>query len=101
MYVGHYGNLYEHSQQGWEGLNALLKSVFFRRTQRGGGRKKSRLKPMARWIQRRMLWLIGLDKQKALGYLNSPTFEDALKLLDSGEEVEEEVHDGLLWEMVL
>lgn len=100
-YVGHYGNLYEHSQQGWEGLNALLKSVFFRRTSRGGGRKKSRLKPIARWLQRRMLWLLGLTKEKAAAYMASPTFEDALGNTQEGLDVEEEVYEGLFWEMVV
>lgn len=100
-YVGHYGNLYEHPQQGWEGLNALLKAVFFRRTSRGGGRKKSRLKPIARWLQRRMMWLIGLTKEKAQEYLASPLFQESQQQLADGEEVEEELYEGLFWEMVL
>jgi hypothetical protein len=57
-------NLYRHSQQGWENLNHLLKTVFFRRTARGGaGNKcrgdKNRLLPIARWLQRRLLFACG------------------------------------------
>jgi hypothetical protein len=60
-YLFKYGNLYDHSQQGWEAFNSLLKSVYYRRTPRGGGRGlKSKLKPLARWLQRRMLWLCGV-----------------------------------------
>jgi hypothetical protein len=66
---GHYteflfkwGNLFQHSQQGWEAFNGLLKTFYFRRTQRGGRTglgtgKKSKLKPVARWLQRRMVWM--------------------------------------------
>ena len=55
------GNLYKHSQQGWENLNHLLKTFLFRRTQRGGGGKgkKDRLLPVARWQQRRLLFACG------------------------------------------
>ena len=53
-------NLYAHSQQGWEALNSLVKSVYFRCTSRGGGMgKKSKLYAIARWCQRRMLWASG------------------------------------------
>ena len=65
MWAGHFaeflfrwGNLYQHSQQGWEAFNSLLKTFYFRRTQRGGytGGLKSRLRPVGRWLQRRMVW---------------------------------------------
>jgi hypothetical protein len=61
-YMYKWRNLYEHSQQGWEAFNSLLKTFFFRRTQRGGGRGgvKSKLKPIACWLQRRMLWMCGM-----------------------------------------
>lgn len=68
-YVYQWGNLYEHSQQGWEAFNALIKSFFFRRTPRGGGRKKSRLKPVARWLQQRMLLLCGATKETVEAWL--------------------------------
>jgi hypothetical protein len=65
-YLVKHRNLYRHSQQGWEAFNALLKSFFFRRTGRGGGRggAKSKLKPLARWLQRRVLWLCGLTQEE-------------------------------------
>jgi hypothetical protein len=51
------------SQQGWEALNALIKSYFFRRTNRGGlsrnSRNKSKLLGIARWLQRRIMWYSG------------------------------------------
>ena len=60
-YMFKWKNLYVHSQQGWEAFNSLLKTFFFRRTGRGGGRGlKSKLKPIARWLQRRLLWLCGM-----------------------------------------
>ena len=42
----------------------MLKSVFFRRTGRGGGRGaiRSKLMPIGLWLQRRVLWLCGLTK---------------------------------------
>ena len=53
-------NLYAHSQQGWEALNSLVKSVYRRHTNRGGGTgRKSKLYAVARWCQRRMLWSSG------------------------------------------
>jgi hypothetical protein len=62
-------NLYEHSQQGWEAFNALLKTFFFRRAGRGGGRGvRSKLKPIARWLQRRLLWMCGMTYEKLLEY---------------------------------
>jgi hypothetical protein len=51
------------SQQGWEALNALIKSYFFRRTNRGGlsrnSKNKSKLLGIARWLQRRIMWYSG------------------------------------------
>ena len=51
-YMLKWRNLYEHSQQGWEAFNSLLKSFFFRRTQQGGGRRtiKSKLLPIGKWL---------------------------------------------------
>jgi len=54
------GCMYRYSQQGWEALNKLIRSWFFRRTNRGGGRgKQSKLAPLGRLLQRRLLWLSG------------------------------------------
>jgi hypothetical protein len=61
-FLMHYRNLYEHSQQGWEALNSMLKVFFFRRTTRGGGRGDgSKVRQIARWLARRMIWLTKID----------------------------------------
>jgi len=65
-YLIYWGNLYDHSQQGWEAFNSLIKTFFFRRTGRGGaGNKgrgsKSRLRPIARWLSRRVIWMCGYN----------------------------------------
>jgi hypothetical protein len=64
FYLREWKNLYKYSQQGWESYNSLIKSVYFRRTQRGGnGGKKdeptSRVAPIARWLQRKLFFLSG------------------------------------------
>jgi hypothetical protein len=66
-YLFKWKNLYRHSQQGWEAFNSLLKTFYFRRTQHGGssngGRgRKSRLLPIGRWLQRRVVWLCGYQE---------------------------------------
>lgn len=66
VYLKKWKNLYRHSQQGWEAFNSLLKTFYFRRTQRGGSSngglgRKSRLLPIGRWLQRRVIWLCGYD----------------------------------------
>lgn len=67
VYLDHWKNLYCHSQQGWEAFNALLKTFFFRWTQCGGAINKNqtartRLAPIARWLQRCIVWLCGYNK---------------------------------------
>ena len=63
QYMKEWRCLHRYSQQGWEALNALLKSYFFRRTNRGGlaknSTRKSKLLGIARWLQRRMMWYSG------------------------------------------
>ncbi|KAI2505453.1 hypothetical protein MHU86_8976 [Fragilaria crotonensis] len=66
-YLYKWKNLYRFSQQGWEAMNSLIKTFFFRRTSHGGGvrgagNKKSRLIPIARWLQRRMIFLCRIDE---------------------------------------
>jgi hypothetical protein len=60
-YLYKWKNLYRYSQQGWEAMNSLIKTFFFRRTSHGGGvrgdSQKSRLIPIARWLQRRLVFL--------------------------------------------
>jgi hypothetical protein len=77
FYLREWGNLYKYSQQGWESLNSLMKSVYYRRTQRGGnGGKKdeptSRCVPIGRWLQRKLYFLSG-------DYLRcDPDYDDGL-----------------------
>ena len=66
-YMRKWGNLHKYSQQGWEALNALIKLFFFRRSNKGGKNSggtithlKSKLVPIGRLIQRRMLWVCDL-----------------------------------------
>jgi hypothetical protein len=61
-YLFKWKNLCQHSQQGWEAFNSLVKTFYLRQTQHGGrsnaGRgQKSRLLPIGRWLQRRVVWL--------------------------------------------
>jgi hypothetical protein len=67
-YLFKWRNLYRHSQQGWEAFNMLLKTFFFRRTAHGGAVNrgaglKSRLLPVGRWLQRRLVFMCGYDEQ--------------------------------------
>jgi hypothetical protein len=60
-------NLYRYSQQGWEALNALIKNIFYRRTQRGGNKgdgteNNSKMEAVAKWLQRRLFFLSGKYK---------------------------------------
>ena len=72
-YLYRWRNLYQHSQQGFECWNKLFKRYFIYRTQRGGssGRNnegiRTRLLPLARWIQRRYVYMTGvtLEEMKA------------------------------------
>jgi hypothetical protein len=60
-FMEEYLNLHQLSQQGFESMNALVTSFFFRRTQQGGftatSNPKLKLLPFARWLQRRLLWM--------------------------------------------
>ncbi len=67
-YLRRWRNLYRYSQQGWESLNAQIKSFFFRRTQRGGfggtlEQRNSKVEPIAKWIQRKLFFLTGDYKE--------------------------------------
>ena len=62
FYLKQYKNLSKFSNQGWESLNAMIKTYFFRSTNRGGGggkgdRTKTKLDGIGRWLQRRLMWL--------------------------------------------
>lgn len=52
--------LYRYSQEGLEAMNALMKSFWFRRSSRGGGKGEAadnRIIPIGRWCQRRLCWM--------------------------------------------
>ena len=70
-YMFHWKNLSRHTQQGWEAFNSAFKSYYFSRTQRGGatnqGRgQQSRMKSMARWLQRRLVFMLGIPETEIL-----------------------------------
>jgi hypothetical protein len=66
-YLYKWKNLYRFSQQGWEAMNSLIKTFFFRRTSHGGGvrgnSKKSRLIPIAQWVQRWLMFLCHFSEE--------------------------------------
>ena len=74
FYMEKYRSLWKYSQQSWEALNSLVKTFYFRRTQRGGisGYKgsggKSKLKSMGKWMQRRTLFLCGYTNDEILNF---------------------------------
>ena len=57
-------NLCRYSQQGCEALNGAM--IFFGRTNRGSHtgkhNRKSELAPIARWLQRRLIFIRGCDE---------------------------------------
>ena len=72
-YLYKWNNLYRFSQQGWEAMNSLIKIFFFRQTSHGGGvreaSKKSRLIPIARWLQPQMVFLCRVNEQEIRQYI--------------------------------
>jgi hypothetical protein len=102
-YMFHWRNLYQHSQQSWEAFNSLLKTFYFRRTGRGGaGNKgkgrKSKLKPVARWLQRRMIWMCNISYPTMLQFYRDKIAlrEEAAREHDDEDANihEEEAHEG-------
>jgi hypothetical protein len=85
----HHRNLYVFSNQGWEALNMLVKQVYFRRTAQGGGRQaSSRLLPIARWLQRRLVFMAVADEADLLKKVQE---ENTRNLTAApGEEAEED-----------
>jgi hypothetical protein len=86
-YLFYYKNLYEHSQQGWEAFNSFLKVFYFRRTNRGGGRGDcSRVRQIARWLARRLIWFSGIDysDMKRKGCINVAGDEPDTTLIHEG-----------------
>eukprot|EP00978_Attheya_sp_CCMP212_P027273 scaffold91300_cov34-Attheya_sp.AAC.1 len=72
-------------------MNNLIKSFWFRRTGRGGATergkgKKSKLRSVAKWMQRRMMWMGGYDEARVLS--EWAKIQEELKI---GEAVEAEI----------
>ena len=78
-YLFFHRNLYVHSQQGWEAFNSMVKTFYFRRTARGGSRwgTKTRLVPIARWLQRRMMWGLGIPFEEMEAYVKAKEANDS------------------------
>jgi hypothetical protein len=99
----HHRNLYVFSNQGWEALNSLIKQVYFRRTGRGGGRQSSsRLLPIARWLQRRLVFMsvsseedmmekLNVLRQEAIGPIGPEEQEQAT------QHDNDDIFEGLQW----
>jgi hypothetical protein len=103
-YMFKWKNLYRYSQQGWEALNSLLKTFYYRRTQRGGASNngrgdKTKLLPIAKWLQRRLLWQCGYTRAEletelekiASEFLDSPQHPQQL-FEEPQESLVEDVH---------
>ncbi len=98
-YLLHHHNLYKHSQQGWEAFNALLKTFFFRRTGRGGAGnkgtgKKSKIIPIARWLSRRMLWMMGYDYDRVLHELYDVLHESSNSDATDNSDTDSDIQSG-------
>ena len=63
-YIRRFGQLYRFSQQGWEAVNAKIKSCYFKNTNRGGccGKKTvgDHLLPVMRMCVRHIMWTTGV-----------------------------------------
>lgn len=99
-YLYKWKNLYRFSQQGWEAMNSLIKTFFFRRTSHGGGvrgsSQKSRLILIGQWLQRRMMFLCHISEDDIQQYkrenpmsLNVPTQPGVLQETSTIEDVYE------------
>ena len=93
-YMYKYRSLYIYSQESWEATNNLIKSFYFRRTQRRGacGKwEKSKLDSIGKWYQRRTLFLCGHTKEHFLNY-EFPEGDDGSD--NNNEQIDEEAEDG-------
>ena len=92
----HYRNLYEHSQQGWEALNSMLKVFFFRRTTRGGGNGDgSRVREIARWLARRMIWLTKVDYKSVVKFNRNNVMDTVVE--ENNEESDDDDFDEIMF----
>ncbi len=58
-YLKKWRNLHRFQNQGWEAYNQQVQAFWHHRTQRGGRCDRSKIRPIARWILRMMLWKTG------------------------------------------
>jgi hypothetical protein len=95
-YLFRHRNLYVYSQQGWEAFNMLIKQVYFRRTARGGGRKsRTRLVPIARWLQRRLVFMVVENLEDLLLKIESQENKQPQATTNMEEPVENEGDDDI------
>jgi hypothetical protein len=99
-YLYKWKNLYRFSQQGWESMNSLIKTFFFRRTSHGGGVRgdsvKSRLIPIGRWLQRRLLFLCRVSEEDIDQYVLQnpmPKSFSTQRLSDAEADEENDVYE--------
>ena len=80
-YLKKFRNLYRFSNQSWERLNKRVKKMYLQKTQRGGHGKYisaahmvvdqcPHTKPLAKWLQRVMMWNTGKGEQFFLSLEN-------------------------------
>jgi len=87
-YLFHWRNLYTHSQQGWENMNFAIKRYWFRCTNRGGGKGGgNHLEPMARWLQRRFIWMMGYEYEHMLDVVNAATAADLEDIVENMDDL--------------
>jgi hypothetical protein len=67
-YSLHWRNLnMAHLQQGWENMNFAIKRYWFWCTNRGGSKGSgNHLQPLARWVQRCFVWMMGFKYEQIL-----------------------------------
>ena len=98
-YLYKWRNLYRYSQQGWEAMNSLVKTFFFRRTSHGGGvrgvSKKSRLIHIARWLQRRLIFLCRITEGSIREYVQTNPMPKVLRtqMVESENDQDEDVYE--------
>jgi hypothetical protein len=104
-YLVRCGNLYQHSQQGWEAFNSFLKVYYFRRTTRGGGKgsEYNRIRQIARWLARRLLWSTGMSYDEMKQMITENKIENEMESYESKPLIhdEEEDYEELQYRMFL
>jgi hypothetical protein len=82
------------------GIQCPGEIFFFRRTNHGGGRNKTRLKAIARWLQRRAIHMCGYDEVSIAEFKNrleeEQFMEDEIENFhdDDDDEVDETILEG-------